>query len=453
MSYFRLPLLICLLWFVFFGQKAIAQVVTVPSTATITNEASYTAGKAVCQAISTSNVCTDTVNCLNIQQYHKATQCFIKNEINYQITKYEIWLEEAFWEDGIKASLPKMQSQISVAIQDKIKTMGSLMDSQIQQEAQLTIQKRKHKAEKSVQPSEEHCKAVTLSGGVIAAKESSRKHVANSMDHLKRIATSSSPVLTDKRQAVSIQKEHALCKYISRQVANGAMEEVCDSTEPSDEDQERAFIGNMTSKRTLDDDDQQALNAAAQGMFLSNRPSNYEPSLLAEDEMKLAHMQHRSVSSRELMSSYCFLKTFQHRMGGDSSQLNYIKAFLADRGITDPDQLDAFIGQNPSLYAQRKVLELSLSDPEFGMGLVDTNENVLKLSNIAKSYGISAKYDMLEALQCNQIMASQMLTDKILPLGRDLQEDVDSLTVAYEKQKNLNVVNARSAVNIDSKGM
>ena len=279
-----------------------------------------------------------------------------------------------------------------------------------------------------------------MSGGGISARESGRARVSRSLEYLKNVATASDPVIADKRQYAGIVKEQTMCRYMNRESANGAVGVLCPGPEPTVEDQERAQVGNLNAKWTLDEDDLVAVNAAAQTMFLSNRPSAYTPVVTTEDEGRLATVMDRSVNARELQSLYCFMKTYEHRMGGDASQMQYIRAYLNGRGITSLADIQSVVGNTPSLYAQKKVMVMAANDPEAGVALMDTKENTARVSNVIKSYGISAKHDMLEVLQCNQVMASQMMVDALLPRGYDLQEQINSLRIASDSRGDTNVV-------------
>ena len=185
--------------------------------------------------------------------------------------------------------------------------------------------------------------------------------------------------------------------------------------------------------------------------MLPNRPANYDPDLLDYDEMQVAHMGHRSVASRELLASYCFMKSYEHKFGGEDSMLSYIQAFLTERGLTVAE-IEELLGEKPSLYAQKQILVMLVNNPDFGVSLTDVKENIIRLSNVVKSYSVSTRYDMLESLQCNQMMASQMVLDSLLPKGIAVQQDINSLSISQAAKDNVNVVNAAS-VDTQSEGL
>ncbi len=395
--------------------------------------------------------CTGFLNCANIKPVHTLTKNRINIYTDLMVEYYELWLEKIFWEYGIAPALPKMMTQISVANQKKLEITSTILDAEKHSNAQLVMQKQKYESAKSVLPSEEHCEAVTLSAGNIAARESARANVANSMDFMRQVATSANPVVASPRDYARVTKEHALCRYADRKSAGGKMALVCDSVQPSDEDVERSLIGNLGSKMTFDEEDQQAINAHAQSMMLPNRPANYDPDLLDYDEMQVAHMGHRSVASRELLASYCFMKSYEHKFGGEDSMLSYIQAFLTERGLTVAE-IEELLGEKPSLYAQKQILVMLVNNPDFGVSLTDVKENIIRLSNVVKSYSVSTRYDMLESLQCNQMMASQMVLDSLLPKGIAVQQDINSLSISQAAKDNVNVVNAAS-VDTQSEGL
>ncbi|MBL4588602.1 MAG: hypothetical protein JKY11_00795, partial [Alphaproteobacteria bacterium] len=252
--------------------------------------------------------CSTYVTCNDISDFHDDTRDAINDFVDDIIDNYEKWIENTFWEDGIALALPDMMEQLTMAQMKKTEIHATAVHSQDENDAMRTIQRGRVDNANSVQPSEEHCKFATLAGGVVAALDSGKSVLIQSMSLMRQVATGSSPAMVDRSLFTQVQKEEALCKYASRDAAGGAIDALCTGPVPTDRDQERALVGNFSTKLTLDTDDQIALNAHTQSMFLSNRPTLLNPELLNNDNTKMAYMEHRSVLSREMLASNCFLK-------------------------------------------------------------------------------------------------------------------------------------------------
>ncbi|MGB1076669.1 MAG: hypothetical protein ACPG05_00025 [Bdellovibrionales bacterium] len=392
--------------------------------------------------------------CYNVDLYHTATRALMNNDIDWQFELYAEWWWDIFWQEGILATLPQLQEQVSMTQLKRPNVKADITTFQKEDDAVRMIQEKKVEAIATHTPSEEFCKYVTIVGGVSSAKQSTKVPFHDSMDSIKHVATMGDSYVADKQIFNRARVNEFLCRDPGRiGAADGALDDICEGI---DVDDERPNIGDLADKGNWDENDHDVASGAVQSLFLSNRPARVNPVIFNRDKGRVAYMNHRSVLSREMLGSYCFMKSYQDQMGGSDRTVEYLEALLRDMNMTD-EQIEEILGEEPSLYTQKKVMLMAASAPTVGNDMTDMTENVLRLSNMINSYKLSTMYDAMDLMYCNQMIAGQLFTDVLLPKGRDLQGRVDSLrhtrADADPLTREVNVVQTVSGQNVQEEGL
>lgn len=391
--------------------------------------------------------CSLYVMCADLEAFHDDTIEKINDFLDEMADNYENFLENTLWMDGILMSLPAMQEQLSMSESKTSEILSTLQDYEVTDDAKRGTEVQMTKRVLEHQPSEAVCKQATLMGGILSAKKRSHEGLFHSTRVMQHLATGSSREIMDRRQFTQAQKSQTFCQYADRDGANGAMAALCGPTQPSEANRQRAFLGNFNSKNSLDSTDQEALEHGTQSMFLMNRPLSVDPASVTDPQFKIAFMDHRSVLSREMLGSHCFLKTYETKLGGSPETVPYLTSLLSNMGMS-ADHINDYLGTDPSLYTQRKILTMAVNDPEYGKELMEDKNNIQRQANIVKSYQIATLFENIELMHCNQMMASQMFLDELLPYGVDLQERINSQMIA-QGPKDGSIKTAKQEVVVD----
>ncbi len=372
------------------------------------------------------------VTCLDVSMVHSSLRTIVNALVDGLVGDYQDWWLDTWWTDGVLRALPPMQAQLTLTTAKTTEMKSTFTTHQTQNDAMSTINRQKARGVISQLPSEMLCTFATLSGGLVAAEADGKKNLGQSMNFMRSLATGDSSMV-DGSALIQTKRNDSLCKYADPDVGNGAITALCSGSPPPDVDQDLAFVGYLSTKNSFGPAEQTALNSAVQGMFFPKRPPAMNPALLDNDIGRVAFVNARSVTSREMLGAYCFLKTYQDRMGGDTTAQPYHDVALSELGMSPAESVEFFGGG--SARAQRQVMLMKTLDPTFGIKLHDTPENSLRIANGVQSQTVSRLYDNLEMINCNQMMSGQMLTDAVLDMGSEVQEEMDALRYAVDQRE------------------
>ncbi|MGB1076668.1 MAG: hypothetical protein ACPG05_00020 [Bdellovibrionales bacterium] len=363
---------------------------------------------------------------------HGITISTLLGVITAQFALHAIYLDMVFFGQGLMPALGDMAQQISIGHMEQAKEMAHIIDNQKEGDTMRFIQKHKIKGIVAQLPSEEHCKMVSATGGVAAANNLSKARVRQNQNFLLQAASSRENSIMGASNGGEFRME-SICRYITEDGDdNSAFSEVCQGVDPEDSGVAGNMLAFYLEEETIGDEAVEPINNAMLSMFFDNPPGAVDPRLFENNNMKLAYMDHRSVLSRQLLTSYCFQKTFEDRLGG-TPMTTFQRETLNQMGMSD-DYIEQKIGDNPSAYAQKKLLMNIAMNPKFGVELNDSKENILRLASGVQSHKMATLFDTLEILHCNEMVLSQLLNDKLIPMKADLQERFDTILATKENE-------------------
>ncbi len=393
--------------------------------------------------------------CLSVTARHEATKAIVNNIVDTYFEDYAEWWQVVFWEgcpellsasfpiptdlcpatgasNGILGVIPQVQSQISTSRIKSLEIRATTFEAQKNDDAKRIIQEQKAKSLSEHHPSEELCKFASVLGGRALAKNNSDVTFSEGIRSVRYAVAQSTPVMADEKAMSGSIVTEILCREANHEDSNASMLEICGTTTG---DIDKPDIGDLIHKGNWDDTDRDAAVETVNTLFASNRPYQFPSDRLDSDKGRESYMNHRSVMSREMLGSYCTLNLDKDKMGGSDTALPYLRALLEDLNIS-VDEIDSMLGTNPSLYTQRKVLLMVANQPQIGNDITDNKENILRISNMIEGYKLSAMYEALDVMYCNQMEAAQLFTDELLPFGTDVQEQIDSLRIVYSSNDN-----------------
>ncbi|MBL4588603.1 MAG: hypothetical protein JKY11_00800 [Alphaproteobacteria bacterium] len=382
---------------------------------------------------------------------HAATNASTIAAVEAAIQLHAIFLRQRFMTDGIIAGLTSMAEQISIGHSKQAELMSTMITSRSTDDTKRAIQKKKYETAIAGLPSEEHCQFATMSSGLIAAEYSAKAKGLEVESFFRQTGLGNTgSVWTEERENTTARTD-IMCKYADPNIENGALADVCAGVTPSDEDTSRFLLASNMHEYTLDDTYRETINSAMLTMFFENQPDQIDASLFANDTVKMAYIDHRSVLSRQMLAASCFQKTFEDKLGGSSVSVPYQSELLTRAGLSAAD-IQERLGPNPSSYAQKKLLIDMVMDPTFGISTTDTKENVLRLSSGIQSYKMTTLFDTLEILHCNELILSQLLNDKIKPISSDLQERFDIIEARIEQENSTQFAKNTAKIILDNGG-
>jgi len=383
-----------------------------------------------------SSYCTDLTifTCATIAASHAATIASLSATITAGFTAHELFMENFWMRDGIIAALAQYAEQVSVGHMDQTQKLANFNTTMMQQEVQRRMQINEVKSKVNLAPSEESCQFATMTGGLAASNAQADSKMLEDLDFLTSNALGeSNSVLSSPRESTSARTD-VMCRYADDNLANGALEAVCSDDSPNDTQSSKMLLAVNLQQESMDDSYREPVHAAMMSMFMSDRPQPMDRRLFANDNVKIAYMDHRSVVAREMLAAYCFRKSFKDKIGGDDNAVDYQAALYEELGL-DPAEALAEIGSNPSSYAQKKLLAKMVMDPTFGVSAAaDTETNILALANGVQAQKMALTFDTLQVLHCNELIMSQLLVNALEPVSSDLQERIDVIEARLDAQ-------------------
>ncbi len=382
-------------------------------------------------------VCPDVslFTCMPAAAAHATTISAVTASLTTAMAAHSLFLEQFWMKDGLVASLTEAAKQISIGHNKQVEMLSTLIDKQIHEDTARLIQLKKVESAIATQPSEKSCEFATMKAGLLAAENSGAQKLQEDLNFMGQSALSYKNSVSDSSRTDASQRVNVVCDYADPNIAGGALKGICGGATPSDEKMSHFFLASVLKNETLDDTMREPINSAMLSVFFEDAPSRISKEMMKNDDMKVAYMNHRSVASKEMLSAYCFRKTFEDQMGGNSISKAYQEALYSELGLS-PDEIQAKLGDNPSAYAQKQLLVDQVMNPAFGIATLDTVNNVLALANGIQAQKLSSLYDTLETLHCNELILSQLLNDALQPTQSDLQERLDVLEARVRADKN-----------------
>ena len=110
-------------------------------------------------------------------------------------------------------------------------------------------------------PSEEHCKFVTISNGLVAARQTKQEPLQKSIDFLRQMSTGRFNNIIDDNEFHRAQVENALCPYVGRDEVGGSVNSICNGIP---QQTARHDLGSVGTVNNLSDDDVSVITTGLQ---------------------------------------------------------------------------------------------------------------------------------------------------------------------------------------------
>ena len=298
-----------------------------------------------------------------------------------------LWWDITYWQQYMLPLFVQTGNQVAATGTHQVMVIGMMLDAKEQLETQRTLQVLHAKANKDYQPSVGMCEFGTRVKSLAASE---RKGEMNSLILSERsldrfLSNSSTGASKGSKSDIIIRLDSFKTKYCDTFDNNNSLRQICPtlaySTDPSVAVKER-FNKDVDYQRTFEDPltldvDFTGAGASSTGeedlLALSNNLYGYD-SFNAADYKKMRHrstvtdiqkayMDMRAVVAKTKVAENSFNAILALKSEGTPGSREFLASYLEELGIPDTE-IDEFLGQNPSYYAQMEILtKEGISEP------------------------------------------------------------------------------------------
>lgn len=359
-------------------------------------------------------------------------------------TEWLIWLDWVVYLHWLPPHM-NMAQQLTTGMTYQAIMVGALLDAKNEQETQRLMQQLAAEAHRDYQPDLTMC---TFGTNVRSLAATEAKERVNSRlldltilkrDKLSQHISSASGVNDDLKNRF----EQFKSVYCDVNDDNAYLKPVCGAGGPPDRINNDIDWTKMVENRyTLDADfaepaptaetiaDDQDIMALTRNLIAFRTFDKISDDHLKQEFAKNSYMDTRSVNAIRSVASNSLGHIIGMRMGGTSCETcvgsSFMRYVLIQLGVPDVD-IDKFLGQNPSYYAQMEVLTHKIfENPEFYANLYTTPANVERIGATIQALKLMQDRDRFEASLRREMLLSMILEVQI----RDRENRVEAAVLA-----------------------
>lgn len=354
----------------------------------------------------------------------------VRSTVSSQFQIHRAWFVNTFWFENILPALMQMSSQLTAVGVQQIHMIGAMLDAKNQLETQRLFQQMTAEAHKDYYPSEGMC---TFGTSVRSLAASERKAdlahtvLAERMGQRQRMAGDSLSKNSDDSDILSRLDIFRTTYCDPADNAKGLAKLCPQSDKPTRRNMDIDFTRNIESRMTLDVDftgnnntatpDEQDVFALAANLFSHNvARRRLEPSLLARTDGKInlnvveSYMDLRAIFAKRSVAQNSFAAIASERAAGTPESAPYVKALMKELGLTSPEEIEKFLGEKPSYFAQMEVLTKKLyQNPTFYTELYDKPANIDRKTAAMQAIGLMQDRDLFDSLLRTEAVLSVLL--------------------------------------------
>ena len=352
--------------------------------------------------------------------------------------KQLVWLDWVIYLHWLPPHM-NMAQQLTANMTYQVLLVGALLDAKNQMETQRLMQQMAAEAHRDYQPDLTMCEFGTNVRSLAATEAKARVNTRYlDLTLLKRHKLSAglsnaSGVDSDLHNRFEMFKR----TYCDPNDDNGYMQNVCGAGGPADRiNKDIDWTKTIENRYTLDADfaepaptpamtaDEQDIMALTRNLIGFRTFGKISDVFLQQEFAKNTYLDTRSVNAIRSVAGNSIAHVIGMRMGGTSCETcvgsSFMRFFLVRLGVPDTE-IDKFLGQNPSYYAQMEVLTHKIyEDPRFFTNLYTTPANVARIGVTLQALTLMQNRDRFEASLRREMLLSMILELQI----RDRQNRV-----------------------------
>lgn len=358
-------------------------------------------------------------------------------ELSLCDTSHVASLQEDLWKTYYDFS--RMTLQLSAGMMQQVGFLGILYDAKHQLETQLMFWEKQERAHEDYHPSEQLCTIATMTKE-LAALESSRElntfGITRLLEHEEQ-----NPAASNSAQGPDINYQVRVLQFRENYCAptdfNSVLRYMCDGLSSGNvarmnRDIDYASLIDVPKTLDVDITDGSNLSADEQDILAMGRllfghkainwpqPNvNDNPETVMRDPEFLNRMQeYRSISAIRNVARHSYANIVGMKSEGSGFNNSYIQGLLTEFGMPATD-IERFIGENPSYFAQMYVLTKKIyQHPNFYTNLITKEANIERFKVTMEALQLVSKRDRYEAALRREMLLSLLVEMKL----RDLQE-------------------------------
>lgn len=387
-------------------------------------------------AVCTVPVCQGQITCgnecveISRQETEKTSQKqkdLTKDTITHlkqEFVNHRKWIVERLFAQSVLPALMLFTEQISAMAMNQVLTIGMFLDAKHQLETQRLFQELMAQAHKDYHPSEGMC---TFGTGVRSLAASDRNTdlsaIGISNRTVQRELLSGSTLAGNGRTSDLLSRvEKFRSVYCNKGDNAQGLDLLCPngSSSPERINNDVNYTALIDSPLTLNLDmtnsagspDIEDVMALSANLYAHTLPPTIPQAILTDDngvvnpQAANHYMNIRALAAKRSVATNSFAAIAAMKTRGEAEVQPYLYALIKEMGVSDAQEIQKYLGERPSYYAQMEVLTKKLyQNPMFYTDLYDKPANVER-----KTVAMQA----IELMQRRDIYRSSLRTESIL---------------------------------------
>lgn len=340
-------------------------------------------------------------------------------------------------------AMMKMTEQFSAVMIQQVEIIGALFDAKFQLETQTLLQTMEAEAHKAYKPDVGVCIIGTTVRSLAASESKARANARILSEALmKREILSENSVGAIGYQGDKLDRlAHFKNLYCDSNDNNESLSAICTVNGNNLRANNDLNFGRLIDKRlTLDVDftdtdlteDEEDILALSKNLFSHRVFRRIPPESLAREYPKKEFQAMRSLIAMRGVARNSWGHLVGMKTPGTPGSANFIRTIASQLGVP-AGELDQFIGQNPSYFAQMEIITKKLfQDPDFYTNLYTSPANVDRIGVSLQALQLMQNRDRFESALRREMLISMLLEVKT----RGLQEDVTNQIMGLSTARN-----------------
>lgn len=404
-------------------------------------------------------------NCSGVVEKISKDYTAVRQKIKDEFIKHRNWMVNTYWLEHVLPALMLMAEQLTVIGIAQVEMIGAMLDAKHQLETQRLFQQLMAQAHKDYHPSEGMCTFGTSVRSLAASgRKSDLTQVALAGRMMQRQAMNGDTISTE---SVTSDLQARITKftqtYCQKADNGGTLQYLCKDAGslPERRNIDVDFTRNVESRLTLDIDmndsrdselaaareqldelggdaivrqamqqriadleaagaqdspDKEDLFALSANLFAHNIAPRIEPDELATPSGQVyqdaaeRYLDLRAVFAKRSVAQNSFAALTAMRASGDEGSAPYTKALIKELGVTSEEEINKFLGEKPSYFAQMEVLTKKIyQNPTFYTELYDKPVNVERKGAAIEAISLMQDRDLYNSLLRSEAVLSVLL--------------------------------------------
>lgn len=361
-----------------------------------------------------------------------------------------VWFDQEFFQQHYLPLIQQIAVQMGAVGSQQMMMIGAFMDAKEQMETQRLLQSLHAKANKDYHPSTGMCefgtRVTTLASSERQGEVNARILSERSTDRLlgNRSAATFTGTSGDLQSRIR-QFRSTFCQISDN---NRGLSSFC-GLPINQEDEAEAidrFNKDIDYQRTIVDPLTIPFN-----YVLDNGPSESDEEVLAmannlygydafeitsPDELvhdpdiditptQAAYLDLRAVVAKTKVAENSFNALIAMKSEGtENSARDFLASYLEELGVI-PNEIDDFLGENPSYYAQMEILtKTAYQTPLFYTNLYDKPVNVERKGVAMQAINLMQKFDLLKSYLRTEASLSILLELAVIQIQREVEDNI-----------------------------